>query len=220
MSNLEALNSTTISFTEEEILASAKTSRKRFKEGWYPFRVTKAEHHVTTNAKSKGLGNFGLKLTLAAVDENGDTTQPNRINHYVIFPKATPPDILEGAGLDPDMKKEAPDTWGMVQTYFRATDPEGTPVFPKKDADNPDLFFFAEEERVVTYEERNEIVNQLKVRLGTRLAEVWADPSTLEGDELIGKLRYNQRGYAGLATVRAELPDDEEFVDLSDPIEE
>jgi len=218
----ENLSTTTISFDATDIKKS--TERPVYTPGWYRFRVTSGAKHVNTNRKSIGCGNFGVRQRVAAVDADGNTTVPDSLDHYLTFPRETPPNVLESAGLGEDFtQKKIPDTLGIIQGYLRTTRPNEFPTFPKKDEDNPGMFIFKGE--VITAGDRQPVRDELLDNIGSFLAGLWDAPTTTDGDEFFGQLSYNLRqdddgnvitAYSRVRSVRSELPEGVELVDTDD----
>lgn len=213
----DALADTTVSFNATDIAKSSE--RPKYKDGWYRLRCVKGQRHVNTKMDSKGVGNMGVVQTFAAVDDNDDTVEPKGIRNWLTFPKETPPDILEKAGLPEDVRqKKMPNTLGIIQGYLRATRSDDFPTYPKPSDEEEGMFVFRGE--LITKEERQEKREELNDNIGKFLASLWSDPSQLEGDEVVALVEKTAKGYLNIKKITDELPEGEEFVDLDNPYAE
>lgn len=211
------LSDIAIQFDETDI--EAATARTVYRPGWYRWRVTAAQPHVTTK-EGKSKGNMSLRQRVAAVDSDGNTTEPRGLSHFLTYPKKTPPDVLVAAGIEEDFKQaKVPNTIGIIQGYLRITRPDEFPSFPKKSEDNPEMYVSSKTGELITAEERKEERDELLANLGAFLASAWSDPSLTVGDEFFGELSYRStKGYPNINKIRAALPDDAELVDTDEAI--
>lgn len=199
-----------IAFDQNDI-AKAMT-RPKLPTGWLKFLVTGADAKI-----SKVSGNMMVKLTVAPVDEEGNTRRPTANNHLV-FPLPTPRAGLIAVGLGEDFVQKVPDTLGLIQGYLHATRPEEFPRFPKYDK-SAGLWVDQVTGDMLDKEEKEAVVAGLISTIYTFLKEnAWKTPGeTFVDDTFYAKVTYKEDSeWPNLGSIRGELPADEVLADIGE----
>jgi len=195
MNQEAAVNQTipeTINWSEDDVAKAL--SFPKLREGWMEFVVQGAKTAVTKR------GHLSIILTVAPVDLEGQAKSPS-IRHQLTLPLTNPE--VEG--------HTAPRTFGFVQSYLVATNPDTFGRFPKSvgngiflgvDGQEMDL----DEYKIVKEAMTKKVLDEIKGR--------WANLNAFEGETFYGLVEANgdQGQYRNIGKLQGELPDGVEAI--------
>lgn len=178
-----------LDFSQAEINRMAK--RKELANGKYRFKIVQAER--TINEKS---GNFSIVTQCSALRDPEDAnseTKPYARNQLTL-PKANP-DV-------PGHK--APNTGGLMNSFFRALYPEDIPERPER-GDDGNWYFKGE---AIERDQYEPCMQEIYAAVSEKMSAAWADPATLIGHVFYAEYGPDKTGqYKNIQNPSSELPD-------------
>jgi len=186
-----------ISYTESDV--NDTLAKTVLREGWYGFRVIKADRKVSATSGNLRISN--KVAPLKDVDNDDSIVAYLGVFHQLVLPIPNP--NIEG--------HKKPKTTGFCLNFLRAVGFD-IPLHPHREDGEWEY-----DGDPIEVGEINECKKRTNALVLAACKEVWSDPSQLEGRVFFAKAIHNG-DFVNLQSgqMQPEMPEDEELVDSED----